>query len=100
MPVSHLWLIRPWKKLFVSCKFYISFYFQEFVIRDDFDPLSLLGGVGASPPPRSPPIRRAQGSERAIFELQLTQLQEQLVTAMIDNQNISESFSMHHNTLP
>ena len=35
----------------------------------------------------TPPVEE----EKSMYELQLTQLQEQLVSAMIENQNLSES---------
>jgi hypothetical protein len=62
--------------------------------RDDSDHHSFHSAASQSPAePTSDELRFRDVEEKAVYEHQLTQLQEQLVATMIENQNLSQFFS-------
>ena len=57
--------------------------------KDESDRMSFHSAASQSPMESSSPGNKFKDSdERAVFELQLTQLQEQLVATMIENQSL------------
>ena len=73
--------------------------FQFVDVGDDssFDSNASVGSVGGmtTKPKERKGVKTKSSVERAVFEEQLNQLQEQLVAAMIENQALSKCLCIH-----